>query len=185
MGQIPESVIEAVRERADLLEVVGERTKLKRTGRTFRGPCPLHGGEGPNFVVDPAQGWFKCHVCGEGGDVFKFVMLTSGADFRTAVVVLAERSGVEIPADEPQGEKREDPHEHLYQLNDLALRWFVSHLTEGSAAWTYMVEERGFTPELLREMEIGYAPDGWTGLCDYASSRSATCAAASWRSLAG
>jgi DNA primase len=64
---IPDELVEEVRQRADLVEIVAEHTRLKRSGKTFRGPCPLHGGEGPNFSVDPAKGFYKCFVCGEGG----------------------------------------------------------------------------------------------------------------------
>jgi DNA primase len=74
---IPDTVVDprplvGPSERADLVEIVSEHTRLKRSGEDLPRPCPLHGGEGPNFSVDPAKGFFKCFVCGEGGDVFSF-----------------------------------------------------------------------------------------------------------------
>src|SRR5918999_791139 len=106
---IPDAVIEEVRRRAELVDLVSEHTRLKRSGKTFRGPCPLHGGEGPNFSVDPAKNIFKCFSCGEGGDVFSFPMKQLGMSFLESVRYVAERVGVEIP--EPTRRRpEEDPN---------------------------------------------------------------------------
>lgn len=164
---VSDSLVEEVRERADILELVGESVRLKRSGRTWRGPCPLHGGEGPNFSVDPARGIFKCFVCGEGGDVFAFVMKHAGMDFPTAVRHVAERAGVEIPE---QGERREDPWTHLREALAFAAEWYAGRLrdeTEGAAARAYL-ERRGVPPEHRESFGIGLAPGGWRGLADAA-----------------
>ena len=126
---IPDELVERVRNAADILEVVSEHTRLKRSGKTFRGPCPLHGGEGPNFSVDPGKGYFKCFVCGEGGNVFTFLTKHLGMSFPDAVRDVAERVGIEIP--DPREERREeDPDEPLYQVNRFAADWFKRGLWE-------------------------------------------------------
>jgi DNA primase len=166
---IPDSVVEAVRERADILEIVAERTRLKRSGKTFRGPCPLHGGEGPNFSVDPGKGIFKCFVCGEGGDVFSFLMKQEGLSFLEAVRSLAERVGVEIPErDERQAQV--DPNDRYYEANAFAAEWFRRQLRDGGTgaeARAYLTR-RGITPEAVERFGLGWAPAAWGQLRDAA-----------------
>ncbi len=170
---VRDSLVEEVRERADILELIGESVRLKRSGRTWRGPCPLHGGEGPNFSVDPSRGIFKCFVCGEGGDVFAFVMKHMGMDFPTAVRHVAEHAGVEIPE---EGEQREDPWAHLREALAFAAEWFAARLREedeGAAARAYL-ESRGVAPEHWEPFGIGRAPAGWRGLIEAARAHGIT-----------
>lgn len=158
---IPDALVEEVRQRADLVEIVGEHTTLKRSGRTFRGPCPLHGGEGPNFSVDPSKNVFKCFTCGESGDVFSFPMKMLGLGFLDAVRFVAERSGVEIPEEAP-GEAREDPNAPLYEANAFAADWFRRQLLEdsGRRAREYL-EGRGIDADAAERFGLGWAPESW------------------------
>jgi DNA primase len=166
---IPDSIVEEVRTRADLVELVSEHTRLKRSGRTFRGPCPLHGGEGPNFSVDPARNLFKCFVCGEGGDVFAFPMKHLGLGFLDAVRYVAERVGVEIP--DPEETRREvDPNERYYEVNGFAADWFRKQLwdtEDGGEARSYL-ESRGIGADAAERFGLGWAPAEWTALGDAA-----------------
>ena len=167
---VRDATVEEVRERADIVELLGEYMPLKRSGRTWRGPCPLHGGEGPNFSVDPARGLFKCFVCGEGGDVFAFFMKRLGMDFPEAVRHVAARVGVEIPE---EGEPREDPWARLREVVAFAEEWFVGCLRdeqEGPPARSYLAE-RGFSGEDAERFGLGWAPDAWRGLRDAAHAR--------------
>ncbi|MGI9181861.1 MAG: DNA primase [Longimicrobiaceae bacterium] len=155
---IPDSVIEEVRLRADILEILGEHTRLKRSGRTFRGPCPLHGGEGPNFSVDPAKGIFKCFVCGEGGDIFSFLRKHLGMSYPDAVRAVAERVGVEIP--ERRARAAPDPHAHLYEVMALFAGWFKQNLwerKEGERAREYL-KKRGISKQAAERFGLGWAP---------------------------
>jgi DNA primase len=152
-----------IRERAEILEVCGEFVQLKRSGKTYRGPCPLHGGEGPNFSVDPARGIFKCFVCGEGGDVFSFLMKHLGLDFPSAVRQVAARVGIEVPED---SDRREDPFAHLREATAFAEEWFRSMLFDpdiGRACREYL-SVRGVGAETAEEYGLGFAPDGWRQL---------------------
>lgn len=167
---IPDSLIDEVRSRADLVELVARHTPLKRSGRTFRGPCPLHGGEGPNFSVDPAKGFFKCFVCGEGGDVFSFPMKHLGMDFLEAVRYVAEEAGVHIPDPEEDRARAPDPNSHLYEANAFAAEWFRKRLWEdegGSVARDYL-ERRGVSREAAERFGLGWAPEAWADLGDAA-----------------
>jgi DNA primase len=162
---IPDSIIEEVRQRGDLVELVSEHTKLRRSGRTYRGPCPLHGGEGPNFSVDPARNVFKCFVCGEGGDLFAFPMKMLGMNFLESVRFVAERAGVEIPEERAEA-RAVDPHERHHETNAFAADWFRRQLwdeTEGAEARSYL-ERRGISREAAERFELGWAPEGWTAL---------------------
>ncbi|MGB5528291.1 MAG: DNA primase, partial [Gemmatimonadota bacterium] len=132
--------------------------------------CPLHGGEGPNFSVDPVRGIFKCFVCGEGGDVFSFLMKHLGLDFPSAVRQVAGRVGIEVPED---SERREDPFAHLREVTAFAEEWFRSMLLDpdvGGPARAYLTG-RGVDPDSAEEYGLGFAPEGWRRLRDAAHSR--------------
>jgi len=166
---IPDSVIDEVRQRADLVAIVSAHTRLPRPGETFRGPCPLHGGEGPNFSVDPVKQIFKCFVCGEGGDLFSFVMKQQGLGFLDAVREIAERVGVEIP-DPAKREEEADPHARYYEANAFAADWFRRKLwdgKEGEVARAYL-KKRGISNEAAERFGLGWAPEAWTALGDAA-----------------
>jgi DNA primase len=167
---VSDALVEEIRERAEIVELLGEYMPLKRSGRTWRGPCPLHGGEGPNFSVDPARNLFKCFVCGEGGDVFAFFMKHLGLDFPSAVRHVAARVGVEVPEDR---EVREDPFGPLREVVAFAEEWFRDRLREekeGERARTYL-KGRGFSDEEIERFGLGWAPDRWRGLREAASGR--------------
>jgi DNA primase len=158
---IPDHLVEEIRQRADLVEVVSEHTRLKRTGKTWRGPCPLHGGEGPNFSVDPAKGFYKCFVCGEAGTVYNFLMKQSGMTFPEAVRAVAARVGVEVPDEREQRRERDDdPNRVLYEVNGFAAKWFRDQLASpaGQKARDYLAN-RGITPETIERFGLGWAPE--------------------------
>ncbi len=166
---IPDALIEEVRARADLVEIVSEHTRLKRSGRTFRGPCPLHGGDGPNFSVDPARNLFKCFTCGESGDVFSFPMKHLGMNYVEAIRWVAARVGVEIPEYERRAPE-EEPYAELYEVNAFASEWFRDRLLDpevGREAREYL-DGRGLTPEVRERFGIGWAPESWSAFADAA-----------------
>ncbi len=167
---VSDALVQEIRERAEILEVCGEFVQLKRSGKTYRGPCPLHGGEGPNFSVDPTRGIFKCFVCGEGGDVFSFLMKHLGLDFPSAVRQVASRVGVEVPED---SDRMEDPFAYLREVTAFAEEWFRSELMDadiGAPAREYLLG-RGIDPGVAAEYGLGFAPDGWRDLREAALAR--------------
>ena len=167
---ISDQIVEEIRARGDLVEIVAETTTLKRSGRSFRGPCPLHGGEGPNFSVDPARNVFKCFVCGESGDLFSFPMKHFGMSFVEAVRWVAVRVGIEIP-EEDRSRPEDDPHARYHEANAFAASWFRARLIddkEGRDARQYLLS-RGITPEICERFGIGWAPVAWSALADAAA----------------
>ncbi|MEE8520327.1 MAG: DNA primase [Gemmatimonadota bacterium] len=167
---ITDDLIEEIRAQADLVQIVGEQVALRRTGRTYRGPCPLHGGEGPNFSVDPERGIFKCFVCGEGGDVFAYPMKLLGLDFLDAVRLVAEKTGISVP--ERSAEPEDDPYKDLREALVFAADWFQGQLWEtkqGEAAQQYLIKQRALSEDSVRRFTLGFAPDSWRGLREAAS----------------
>ncbi len=163
------SVIEDVKQRTDIVEVVGQFTKLTKAGKTFRGLCPFHTEKTPSFFVYPEQQSWHCFgACNTGGDVFSFVMKKQGIEFGEALRYLAERAGITVPAyREREGEK--DEKNRLYQLNRTAAEYYHQLLLTSAAAKPARdyLTGRGLTQETLVKFQLGYAPDDWEVLKKY------------------
>ncbi len=159
---IPEHIIDEVRGRADIVEIIGESVSLKKAGREFKANCPFHDEKTPSFYVVPHKGFYKCFGCGKAGSVFDFLMERQGMDFVEAVKYVAARSGIEIQ--EVSGRKpEEDPHRPYYEITAFAQDWFRNQLLDkrvGKDARTYL-ESRGIDAEVAERFELGYAPDEW------------------------
>lgn len=161
---IPDEVVDEVRARADIVEIIGEHVALKRSGKDYKARCPFHEERTPSFYVVPAKGFYKCFGCGESGDVFTFLMKRLGLGFLDAVRLVAERSGVEIREVSRRGE--DDPNRPLYEANAFARQFFqdaLAHEKTGREARRYL-EKRGVGPETIQRFGLGYAPDDWQGL---------------------
>ena len=167
---IPDDLVDEVRARADLVEVVGEHVKLTRSGKDWKGKCPFHDDRTPSFYVVPDKGFYKCFGCGESGDLFSFVMKRTGMEFLDAVRHLGERFGVEI-REVAQGADQEEPFRAHYEVNAFAQGWFQDRLqdpTAGGLAREY-VEGRGIDAETAKRFGLGWAPDDWHGFGEAAS----------------
>lgn len=167
---IPDDVVEEVRARADIVDVIGELVPLKKAGREYKANCPFHEERTPSFYVVPDRGFYKCFGCGKSGDVFSFVMERLGLDFVEAVKHVAGSCGVEVREVTRQPEE-EDPHRPLYEVNAFAHDWFRQRLldpTTGSAAQAYL-KGRGIDAGTAERFGLGYAPDEWRALRDAAA----------------
>ncbi len=168
---IPDEIVEEVRIRADLVEVVGEVVQLKRSGKEWKGKCPFHDDRTPSFYVVPDKGFYKCFGCDESGDLFSFVMKQTGMEFNDAVKHLGARYGVEV-REVGTREEEEDPNRPFYELNAFARDWFREQLLDprsGKEARSYLTE-RGLDEETWERFGLGFAPDSWRGLRDHANS---------------
>ncbi|TVR58961.1 MAG: DNA primase [Gemmatimonadales bacterium] len=166
---IPDEVVEEVRTRADMVEVIGEVVSLKRSGKDWKGKCPFHDDRSPSFYVVPSKGFYNCFGCGESGDIFSFLMKRSGMDFNDAVKSLGARYGVEV-REVGRGDADDDPLRIYYELNVFARDWFRSRLADpevGAHARRYL-EGRGVDAETAERFGLGFAPDDWRGLRDHA-----------------
>ncbi|MEO8194683.1 MAG: DNA primase [Gemmatimonadales bacterium] len=156
---IPDEVIEQVREAADIVGIIGEYVPLKRTGSDFRGPCPFHQGTRRNFSVVPAKRLYHCFVCGESGDVFKFLTKRLGVDWPEAVRMVGEKSGIEV-VDTKVRRDGPDPREPMWELQATAAAYFQKILWEesvGEQAREYLAE-RGVSRAVAQEFGLGFAP---------------------------
>lgn len=173
-GSFPQNFIDAVRDAADIVQVVSEYVPLKRSGARYKGRCPFHQEKTPSFSVDPDQQLFYCFGCQTGGDLFKFVMLYEKLGFPEAVEMLAQRFGIPLPRPEgSEGKARKpDERERLLVLNAAAADFFRSTLAgPGGARGREYLERRGITPETAERLGIGYAPESWDALLSHLRSR--------------
>jgi DNA primase len=160
-GRIPEDVLLQVRDRANIVEVVGAHVGLRRVGRNHVGLCPFHAEKTGSFTVNEDRGIFHCFGCGAGGNVFSFLMRLEAAPFPEIVERLAGRYGVTLPE---RGE--DDPalrlREGLFRLNEQAARFFQRFLWDSEAAEPARayLEERGIGREVAERFLLGYAPAG-------------------------
>ncbi len=129
------SVIDEVKQRTDIVEVISQYTKLTKSGRTFRALCPFHSEKNPSFFVYPdRQSWHCFGACGTGGDVFSFIMKKEGIEFGEALRLLADRCGVTITPDRIGADTKKELKERLYQANEAAAQYFHNLLLKSSAA---------------------------------------------------
>jgi len=166
MAMIPKETIEEIRGRCNVVEVVGSYLpQLRRRGATFKCNCPFHQEKTPSFTVNETRQIFHCFGCGAGGDIFRFVMEYEKVDFVTAVKILADRAGVEIVYEGGQPEKSGDK-DALYKVHREAAAFYHRLLmegTEGAEARRYL-EERDLPADILKEFQVGFAPNEWDGL---------------------
>jgi DNA primase len=165
MALFKRDTIDRVRDAVDMVQLVGEKTDLRRVGSRWTGLCPFHDERTPSFSVNAEEKLYYCFGCGEGGDAFKFVQLTEALDFQEAVELLAERSGVQVEReeDDPRAEQRRRRRERLQSLLDRAARFYATYLRESAeaeAARNYL-GSRGLSDEVLAEFRVGYSPSAW------------------------
>ncbi len=159
------SVVDEVKDRIDIVELVGETVKLRKSGKNYTGFCPFHSNtRTPAFVVFPDSGTWRCFgACNEGGDIFTFIMKREGWDFPEALRVLGERAGVEVRPMTPERAAEAEAHEQLRELLESAVTFYRHQLNateEGKPVLAYLLG-RGLEASALESFEIGYAPNSW------------------------
>ena len=171
-GFISEELIEAVRHRVDILELISESVRLEKKGRNFIGNCPFHQDKDPSFTVSPEKQIFYCFGCHVGGNIYKFLMLRDNLEFPEAVRELAARAGIEIPesADPDQGQRGRQVS-RARDINAEATAYFQRCLRNHHEAGNYLAQ-RGIGPEIQDIFQLGYAPDSWDGLLKHLESKS-------------
>ncbi|MBF0371374.1 MAG: DNA primase [Magnetococcales bacterium] len=170
MGYYPDSFLEEIRNRIDLLEVIGRHVTLKKAGVNWQGLCPFHNEKTPSFSVHPDKGIFKCFGCGAGGDAFGFVMKIKGVEFPEAIEELAGEAGLPLPEtrrEDPRQKKEKAEREQLLALVAAARDAFQEQLQapNGRSARDYL-QKRGLQPETIERFGLGFAPPGWRFLLD-------------------
>ncbi|MDN6856767.1 DNA primase [Pseudomonas sp. CAN2814] len=167
-GLIPQSFIDDLLNRTDILDVVGSRIQLKKTGKNYSACCPFHKEKTPSFTVSPDKQFYYCFGCGAGGNALGFVMDHDQLDFVQAVEDLAKRAGMDIPREEGRrGHKPRQPVDSpLYPLLTGAAEFYRQALKSHPArkAAVEYLKGRGLTGEIARDFGLGFAPPGWDNL---------------------
>jgi DNA primase len=146
---------------------------LQKTGRNFKGLCPFHGEKTPSFIVSPERQSWHCFGCGEGGDVFSFVMKKDGLEFGEAVKLLADKAGVTLSLN--YGDQAKDKeYQKLYEVNEAAAQYYHHMLTDTPAGKTALkyLEVRGIDRKTIDDFQLGYSLDSWDALQKYLTGRS-------------
>jgi DNA primase len=176
MAQFQENTTEIIKSRLNIVDVVGSYIKLDKAGAHYKANCPFHQERSPSFMVNDERNMWHCFGCGKGGDIFAFVMEIEGLQFREALVLLAEKAGVELPQYRQESQGSKDTKERLVQIMELAVRFYEHQLWEGAGkvkALPYL-RQRGLSDETIHKFRLGYAPDGWRYFRDFAESKGYT-----------
>ncbi len=169
----PESFIQELITRNDIVDVVGNYVQLKRSGSGYVGLCPFHNERTPSFHVHPGEQYYHCFGCGKGGGVINFMMEIENLSYPDAVANLAQRAGLQMPEDRDDRASRQ--RARLLAANKDAARWFFDQLSspDGKRCTDYMAERR-ISPAIARRFGLGFAPERWDGLLNALSAKGYT-----------
>jgi len=189
VSTIARESLEALEAAVDMVDLVGGRTPLRRSGARFVGRCPFHDERTPSFSVDPVKKVYYCFGCQRGGDHIKFVRETENLDFAAAVETLADRYGVRLEYEQssPADDRRRAERGRLYRLLDDAAGFYARYLwdsAEAQPARAYL-SERGIAAETARDFRLGFAPSAWDRVCAAALAKGFTAAELGQAGLAG
>lgn len=168
--------IQEIRERVDMVELVGAKVELKRSGKSYKGLCPFHSEKRPSFYVYPESGNYVCFTCGEKGDAFTWLQKQEGMDFPDALEYLASRTSVTLKRGVARDPQRDEERERVWALNEEAATFYANillNMPAGESGRRY-VAERGLTRETIERFTLGFAPEGWDALTKYLVSRGHT-----------
>lgn len=171
-----DGTIEEIKARLNIVELIGSYVRLEKAGAHYKACCPFHQERSPSFMVNEEKSMWHCFGCGKGGDAFAFVMEMEGLNFREALVLLAEKTGVELPKYKATDPGQKDNKERLFTLLELATQFYEKQLWDGMGKKTALpyLRERGLTDESIHKFRLGYAPDGWRHLLEFAISKGYT-----------
>lgn len=173
---IPEAKIAEIRERTDLVALVGEYVRLKRTGVSYKGLCPFHDERTPSFHVHPERNFYHCFGCQASGDAIGFLTNIEGLSFVEALERLADRLGMELPrerVDRDEVRRERELREQRYAILDAAAGFYIDFLNEApeGAAARAELEQRGVDPEIAGSFRLGAAPSAWDALSSFLKER--------------
>ncbi len=171
MGRVAPDILEEIKDKIDIVQLISQYLPLKRAGRNFKALCPFHGEKTPSFTVSPEKQFFHCFGCGASGDIFQFVMKMENLTFPEALEKLAQQAGVELPRDWDDGDSR-DRRDRLYRLHQEASKYFCEALLspQGKKA-RELAKARGIDSWAWEKFQLGYAPDSWDKLREVLKAR--------------
>lgn len=157
------SVVEQIKERLNIVDIIGFYVKLEKTGINYKGRCPFHNEKTPSFFVSSSRQSFYCFGCGEKGDIFSFIQKFDGLNFKESLKVLGEKAGVDISNSNFGEDNLKDEKQKLYQILEEATLFFEDNLEKNVDSKKYL-EKRGLRKEDIKKWRIGYAKDEWRTL---------------------
>jgi DNA primase len=169
MVDIMSDSVQQIKEKLSILDVVSSFVELHKSGKNFKGKSPFSAEKTPSFYVSPDRGMYYCFSTSQGGDMFNFIQAMEGVDFKGALVILAQKAGVELVPEDP---KKKSERERLYAALEAATVFYSDYLTKEPEAATYL-EQRGVIQETITKWRIGFAPGapkyGWREVKDHLS----------------
>jgi len=161
--QISEEILEKVKEQNDIVDIISENVKLKRSGRNFSGLCPFHNEKSPSFSVSQDKQIYKCFGCGESGNVITFIMKKRNMQFVDAVKYLADRANITIETNQGRLSPKDQKRNLFYKVNVEAARFFFNNLRNSKEPKEYFLN-RGIKEETIKKFGLGFAKDSWNSL---------------------
>ena len=162
-GRIPDSFIDELLARVDIVDVIERRVPLKKAGREWTACCPFHNERTPSFYVSPAKQFFHCFGCGAHGSAIKFLMDYERLEFPDAIEELAQAVGLKVPYENSRDNAPREDKTDLYAVLDAAARWYEGELPTSAEAKAYCAK-RGLDAETIARFRIGWAPAGYDGV---------------------
>ncbi len=159
--------VDEIKQRLDIVEVIGSYVPLKQTGANFKGLSPFKTEKTPSFIVSPEKNIWHDFSTGKGGDIFTFVMLQEGIEFYDALEMLAKKAGVTLKPRSKQTTQKRQNKQRLYDANEDAMRFFHLALSKNTSALAYCKEKRGLSGEVIKRYKLGYSPDSWDSLSNF------------------
>ncbi len=166
-----DSVTEEIKNKLDIVEFIRSYIKLEKAGINYRALCPFHSEKTPSFFVSPTRQMWHCFgSCGEGGDIFKFLMKLEGIEFPDALRILAQKAGVVLKKQDPKIQSKRKRLEEITNLSCAFFKAFLQQSDPGKKAKEYLIQ-RGFTEKSIKDWKIGYSPEKWSVLSDFLVSK--------------
>lgn len=162
--------LEEIKNRLNIVDVIGEYLRLEKAGGNWRGLCPFHNEKSPSFMVSEEKQIWHCFGCQKGGDAFSFIMEIEGLEFREALKILAEKAGVELKNVNPKAAEKKN---RTFEILELATKFFEFQLWEGPGKTKILnyLHDRGLKDETIKEFRLGYAPRGWRNMLEFLTKR--------------
>lgn len=171
--RVSEDIIQKIKDKVNIVEIISETVKLKKSGNNYTGLCPFHNEKTPSFIVSPDRQTFKCFGCGEAGNVFTFIMKTRNLLFPEVVKLLADKAGIIVEESSKEEKAKKDYREKLLLINVEAARYFFSNLKSNPISKKYFLN-RGITETTIRKFGLGYSKDSFNSLLNYLKNKGFT-----------
>ncbi|OOM75106.1 DNA primase [Clostridium puniceum] len=164
--QIPEEVIEKIKEQNDIVDIISENVRLKKSGKNYMGLCPFHNDKSPSFSVSSEKQIYKCFSCGEAGNVLTFIMKYKKFTFLEAAKYLADKASIPLQIEGQDNSRVSKKKELLYKINVDAARYYFANLQSFKTAKGYFLK-RGMREDTIKRFGLGYAHDSWKGIINF------------------